>query len=143
MSGSAPLPLRPSSEAGIRIKATWLRPLITVLIEEHKLEAVKALVPPDTAALLVSPPLATSWIDFKHNVRILEAIEKISGMIAVRDLSRKMTEQARKPYMRIVEGLLRMFGTSPATLLKRVEDIARGFVTNHHFAYTAINQRSG
>jgi hypothetical protein len=144
MNESARTPLRsPASEPGIRIKAAWLRPLISVLIEEHKLDAVKALVPPDTAALLVRPPLETTWIDFQHNVRIIEAIEKLAGTIAVRDFSRKMTDKARKPYLRIVEGLLRMFGTSPATLFKRVDDIARGFVTNHHFKYAPINERSG
>jgi hypothetical protein len=143
MSELASTSLGQSAESTIRIKAAWLRPLISVLIEENKLEAVKALVQPDTAALLFAPPLATSWIEFKHNVRIFEAIEKTCGMMAVRDFSKRMTEQARKPYMRVVEGLLRMFGMSPATLFRRVDDIARGFVTNHQFRYTVINERAG
>jgi hypothetical protein len=127
----------------MRLKASVLRSYSQVLASDGKLAALLALVPPATAAVIESPPLAGSWIDFDHIVQVTVAVETLGGMMAVRDLTKKATAAARKPYMAMVEGVLKLFGTSPATLLQRMNDMVKSNIENIDYAYTATGERSG
>jgi hypothetical protein len=128
---------------GMRLKASILRSYSQVLANDGKLAAVLAIVPPGTAAVIQSPPLASSWIDFDHIIQLTVAIETLGGMMAVRDFTKKATAAARKPYMGMVEGVLKLFGTSPATLLKRMNDMVKSNIENIDYSYTATGERSG
>jgi hypothetical protein len=61
----------------------------------------------------------------------------------VREFHRRVTDEARKPYMVVVEGLLKLFGTSPATLFKRLNDMIKHFSRNLYYTYTETGPRSG
>jgi hypothetical protein len=134
---------QPTEPSGTRVKAQWLRSYVSILVANGKRDAVIALVPSATAALLRDPPLAASWIDMRHITEITVAVEKVGGLQAVRDNGRKVVEQSRKPYMAVMEGLLRLFGTSPATLFKRMGSLVSVFVDGISFKYTATTERSG
>jgi hypothetical protein len=112
-------------------------------VKEGKRDAVMALVPPETAALIASPPLAGSWMDLGHIFQIVFAMEKLGGLAAVRDLAKKGTDDARKPYMSIVESVLKLFGTSPATLFKRMNSLVSSFIEGVEYNYTPKTDRSG
>jgi Protein of unknown function (DUF2378) len=127
----------------MRLKAATFRTYIRILTEDGRREAVRALVPPETAALMLEPPLSGSWMDLAHMHHIDHAVETLGGMAAVRDLARKGTDQARKPYMGVVEGVLKLFGTSPATLFKRMNTLVSSFVSGIDYRYTATGERSG
>jgi hypothetical protein len=127
----------------MRLKAWTFRTYLTLLAKDEKCDTVMALVPPETATLMANPPLAGSWMDFSHILNIVKAVEKVGGLAAVRELARKGNEQARKPYMGIVETVLRLFGTSPATLFKRMNSLVSSFLQGVDFAYTPINEQSG
>jgi len=126
----------------MRLKAMTFRSYVSILGRDGKREAVIALVPPDTAALIASPPLAGSWMDLRHILNITEAVEKLGGMNAVRELSRRGTEESRKPYMGVVEMVLKLFGTSPATLLKRMNTLVSSFIEGVDYRYVSGNERS-
>jgi hypothetical protein len=125
------------------MKGQWLRSYVSVLIADGRRDAVMALVPRDTAALMADPPLAASWIDMQHITEITVAVEKIGGMHAVRENARRVVEQSRKPYMAVVEGILKLFGTSPATLFKHMNSLVSNFVQGITYRYTATTERSG
>ncbi len=125
-----------------RAKALYFRWYISILAKDGKRDAVMAKVPQDTAALIANPPLASSWVELLHIENVLRAVETIGGMPAVRELSRKATEEARKPYMNVVESVLKLFGASPAILFKRMNLLLR-HVEGVNYHYTAINDRSG
>lgn len=126
-----------------RIKALTFRSYISILTKELRYDAVVAAVPAETARLMAAPPLAASWMDFRHLVYIGSAVEVIGGTTAVRDLARKATDDARKPYMGVVESVLKLFGTSPATLFKRMSSLVNSFIQGVDFEYTPLSERSG
>ena len=129
--------------SGIQLKAMTFRSYLAILAKDNQLAAVVARVPPATAALMADPPLAGSWMDFIAMLHISEAMESIGGMAAVRDLARKGTNDARKPYMGVVETVLKLFGTSPATLFKRMNSLVGSFIRGIDFQYIAKSERSG
>jgi hypothetical protein len=129
--------------SGMRLKASSFRSFVRILEKQGRRDSVTAIVPPETAVLISDPPLPGSWMDLKHSLHIMQAVETIWGMSAVRDLARKGTDDARKPYMGIVEGVLRLFGTSPATLFKRMNSLVGSFVQGVDYRYTPLSDRSG
>jgi hypothetical protein len=129
--------------AGMRLKAFTFRSYIKLLVKDGRRDAVMALVPPETAALIADPPLAGSWMDLQHINNISVAIETIAGMAAVRDLARRGTDEARKPYMGVVESVLKLFGTSPATLFKRMNSLVSSFIEGIDYRFTSTTPRSG
>jgi hypothetical protein len=127
----------------MRLKALTFRSYVVVLNRDGRRGAIMALVPPDTAALIADPPLAGSWMDLKPMMHLTQAVEKLGGMTAVRELARKGTDEARKPYMGVVEGVLKLFGVSPATLFKRMNALVSSFIEGIDYRYTPISDRSG
>ena len=127
----------------MRLKASTFRTYVGILGKDGRRDAVLALVPPATAALMRDPPLAGSWMDLTHMHAIDQAVETLGGMAAVRDLARRGTEAARKPYMGVVEGVLKLFGTSPATLLKRMNTLVSSFIEGIDYKYIVTSDRAG
>jgi hypothetical protein len=131
---------RPSSA---RLKASTLRSYIQVLVNNGWLEEAIARVPSDTRAVLVDPPLASTWVDFVHIVHVTQAVEAIAGMVGVREFARRAFDDAKKPHHRLLEGLVRLFGTSPATVFKRLNELVKSTVENLRYCYTPTSTRSG
>jgi hypothetical protein len=129
--------------SGMRLKASTFRCYVKCLIQDGRRDAVLALVPPETAVLIKDPPLAGSWMDLMHIFHITVAVEQIAGMSAVRELARKGTEDARRPYTGVVESVLKLFGTSPATLFKRMGLLVSSFLEGVEYRYTPRSDRSG
>jgi hypothetical protein len=127
----------------LKVKAKTFRSYVSILAADKMLDAVRALVPADTAALMRDPPLPGSWMDGRHMHYVVVAVEAVGGMIAVRDLTRKGTEDARKPYMGVVETVLKLFGTSPATLFKRMNSLVGSMLEGVDFRYLPAGDRSG
>jgi hypothetical protein len=129
--------------SGIQLKAMTFRSYVGILVKDGLRDAVVARVPPATAALMANPPLAGSWMDFQPIFQVMEAVEAIGGLPAVRELSRKGTSESRKPYMGVVESVIKLFGTSPATLFKRMNSLVSSFIRGVDFKYTATDERAG
>jgi hypothetical protein len=127
----------------MRLKASSFRSYVGIVERQGRRDAVLALVPPDTGELMKSPPLPGSWMDLRHILDVIQAVETVGGMTAVLDLARQGTEDARRAYMVIVDGVLRLFGTSPATLFKRMNTLVASFIEGIDYRYTATGERSG
>jgi hypothetical protein len=127
----------------MKIKGLALRMYVAWLEREKKTEAVIARLPPATAALLRDPPLAGSWIDGMDMVRIVAAIEMVGGLDAVRRCGKETIEHILPKHHTLVTGLLRLFGATPATLFRRVNDLVRTTVEGINYTYTPQSERSG
>jgi len=128
---------------GMRLKASTLRSYIAVLEKDNRRDAVMAQVPPETAAVIAEPPLPSTWVDWKHVVHITVAVESLAGMAGVRQLARRAVDEAKGPYVRVLETVLRLFGTSPAAIFKRMNDLTKNAIQNMEYAYTPISDRAG
>jgi hypothetical protein len=127
----------------VRMKASTFRSYVRVLDADGGRDAVMSIVPPDTAALMRDPPLPGTWMDGRHVHDIIVAVGEVGGVTAVRELARRATVDARKLYMGIVEIVLKLFRTSPATLFKRMNALVDKLLEGVDFRYTPTSDRSG
>jgi hypothetical protein len=127
----------------MRLKGSTLRAYINALDKLNRRQEVMARVPEETARIIGTPPLAGSWVDFVHIVHLTEAMEAAAGMAGVRDFAQRAVDEAKGPHVRMLEGLLRIFGTSPATLFKRMNDLVKSAIENIEYRYVPTSDRSG
>src|SRR4051812_13135463 len=120
----------------MRVKGLAFRCYVGWLQREKKTDAVIARLPASTAALLRDPPLPGAWIDGMDMVRIVSAIEMVAGLEAVRRCGRETIEDLLPKHHTLVTGLLRLFGATPATLFRRVNDLIRTSVEGISYTYT-------
>jgi hypothetical protein len=118
------------------VKGSLVRSM-AVTVSEHGLrQAVLGRVSEATAALLRDPPLPTMWVDARAYNEILQALYEIEGAERLRHLNREAVERGLAPLLRATaQGMLRVFGTSPATVLSRLGRLSaatsRGVVTRY------------
>jgi hypothetical protein len=127
----------------MRIKGTTLRSYINVVSRLEHRAAVIAQLPPDTAAMINNPPLPGTWSEWRHIQEITVAVEIVDGLAGVRRLADDAIEEAKRPYVRVLEGLIRLFGTSPATIYKRMNDLVKNAVENMAYTYRIMSNHSG
>ena len=127
----------------MRVKGLAFRCYVNWLQREKKTDAVIARLPAPTAALLREPPLPGAWIDGMDMVRIVSAIEMVAGLDAVRRCGKETIEDLLPKHHTLVTGLLRLFGATPATLFRRVNDLMRTSVEGINYTYTPKDERSG
>jgi hypothetical protein len=127
----------------IRIKGMTIRAYLHYVARQERRQEIMAWLPADTVALIENPPLPTTWLEWRHLEDIVVAVEKVQGMDGVRYMSERTIEESRRPYVRALEGLIRLFGTSPATIYKRMNDIVRNSIENTEYNWVATSTRSG
>jgi hypothetical protein len=126
------------------IKAATLRADVQWLQRENRLAAILERVPPSTALLLRDPPLASTWVDSQHGEAVLRALESVDGKFAVLRMSREKLRDGLLPPLRpMIAGVLRLFGTSPATLYRRMNDLVKTSVRGMEFIYQPVSTRAG
>jgi hypothetical protein len=127
-----------------RVKGGIFRSHVLYLKKHHKLEAVLARLSPKTAALVTTLPLASSWVEGPALDEIVEAVDALEGTAAVLEMEEAMLRLDVVPLvLPMLQGILRICGTSPATLLKRFGDITRTSVQGLDFRYEPTSERSG
>jgi hypothetical protein len=130
--------------AGWRLKASALRGFAGEARALEIYDQVAARVHPSTRALMGSPPPASVWIDASITEDVLRAVEAVRGRAALRDFSRRGLLASTAPLLRpMVEPLLRLFGTSPATLFARAELLTATTSRGVAFAYAPGGARAG
>jgi hypothetical protein len=127
----------------MRVKGATLRSYLHWLQREHKVEEVRLRVPPSTAALMRDPPLPGTWVDGMELVRLLTALQAVAGMEGVRRCGRDTLQDMLPIHRTLVTGLMRLFGTSPATLFARVDELVKSAAEGIHYAFAPTGERSG
>jgi hypothetical protein len=121
-----------------------LRAYVEWLTKERLVDEVARRVPPATAALMRSPPLAGTWIDRKDVAPIVVAVDQIAGTSGVRRMSTTALRGGIAARLRpALTRILAFLGTSPATLYKRMDDVLRTTIEGIHSQYTETSERSG
>jgi hypothetical protein len=114
-----------SARRGAWGKGMSLRGYILAMQRMGLLEAVKARLGPEARRMVEDPPQASQWFPLTVTVEITRAIAAERGMSAVREASRITALEGIAPLWRAaIEGFLRLFGASPATLFARMEQLS-------------------
>jgi len=109
-----------------QLKALTFRAYLAQIEKIGALAEVKARVAVDTLRAIDSPPLPTAWIDPSVFEDMMCALEAARGLAVVRQVAKDALEGGTLAnLLPIVGGLLRLFGTSPATLLSRVPEFSK------------------
>lgn len=127
-----------------RVKASVFRAHLKWLEQEGKLAAVRAKMTPATAALADSPPLASTWMSSEHVDELVEHIETLEGLDGVRRLSHDTLQRELGGILiPMVKNVMRIIGTSPPTLYKRMPDLVKTVVQDVEYIWTEGTKTSG
>jgi hypothetical protein len=126
----------------IRLKGSVIRSYLKLIASDGRTPALLEHVPPETKLLVATPPLASTWTDWKHMLALNAAIEELWGIAGVRDYSRRNIVDTRGFNAWMIESLLRLFGTSPPTILKRLNESIRSTCEGIEYNYIAGSERA-
>jgi hypothetical protein len=128
---------------GYEVKGAALRAYLKQLERKGWLSAVSAQVSPEMRAQFVDPPPSSSWMDAAPIEALMAAVEEQHGEDAVRALSYD-TQTDMVPILRpVLEGVLRIFGASPATMYARMELLTRTSLRGVEFAWHVESAQAG
>jgi hypothetical protein len=137
--------VKPASEPSLyRVKGWIFRGHVAYLKKHGRLDAVVARLSPAAAAAVVTLPLAGSWIDgplLDEIVEVVDALEGTPALLAMEEAMLRLDMVA--VLLPMVQGLIRIFGTSPATLYRRLGDLIRTSSQGIEFHYIETSERSG
>ena|SRR5438105_254370 len=127
-----------------RIKGKAFRAHLNYLRDGGRFHQVRALVSPEIAAIMDHPPLPSAWVEGKIQEAIRDGVYELEGAVGVLRMARAAIDREMLPFFfPVLRGIMRMVGTSPATLFARLEDIIRSSCQGIDFRYTALSERSG
>lgn len=136
--------IAPTSNRAVETKGSVVRSLASTLSEHRLLDGIVGAVSPAASRMLRDPPLATEWIDGRVINEIFEAILLLHGPEQLRRLNRQSIERGVGPLVRgAAEGILRVFGVSPATLLSKLGRVAGTTSRGVNYHYEAESETSG
>ena len=125
------------------MKGSTVRGIVTVLQREGTFAKVSEIVTPRARDLLERPPPATAWVAFDDISPLHGAIESAFGANECRRISREAVSASLVPILQsVIGGLIRLFGSSPHTILSRVPQIMRVFARGVDYRYTRIDERA-
>jgi hypothetical protein len=120
------------------------RGLCAVILAQGMHEQVLARVDPATRAMMLDPPPATTWIDAHRLMDVDQVLLELRGAAVLRQMTRRAAEEGMLPVLRgTVEGLLRLFGASPASLFSRVGRFAGSTARGIEYRYIVTSETSG
>jgi hypothetical protein len=130
--------------ANYRVKASIFRAHLKWLQSEGKYEAVRGKVSPATGKLIDTPPLASSWMDSGPLDDIVEQIELLDGLEGVRRVAAMTLRDQIHPVMEpMIRGIMRVIGTAPPTLYKRLGDLVKTMIQDVEYQWTPTGPKSG
>jgi hypothetical protein len=125
-------------------KSSVLRGYVAQLEKSGKLGAVRARVSASTRALMDAPPPVTQWIDAAALEDVYEALGALEGAAGVRGLVRDAIRGSILPYVQpILQGILRVFGATPAALLSRADLAFRSTLQGVSVQFTPRPENAG
>jgi len=126
-----------------RIKGTAFRGHLKYLKDNGKLDAILARVSPECATAIRNPPLSGSWIDARFMDEIVQVLDQMEGTAALWAMERKVIEDQMTVFFPVMQGILRVLGTSPTKVFSRLGDLYRRHIEGVEFCYTPTSDRSG
>lgn len=126
------------------IKAAALHGTIETLRSKGLFDKVRAKVSPSTRAMLDEPPLRTAWVRCADLAEIDTAVLELKGPVFLRAFSRDAAMVGAVPaFMSLIQGMLRLFGASPSSLLERITPLLTNQTHNIAHSYDRVSERHG
>ena len=128
----------------VMVKGAFLRGYRAALESLGMYAMVLERVSPRVRDALMTPPPTSAWVEYALCEEILRAVEKERGMIGVRKLGHDAVTAGVAPFMQIfVQGLLRLFGVSPATIFTHMNRVAGQTTRGMGYTYVPTSEFAG
>jgi hypothetical protein len=106
-------------------------------------EVVRRL-PAPLRETLETPPPASVWVDFDVCLQVMKVVMQLRGVSGVRRFGHDSVLAGVAPFMQsFIQGLLRLFGVSPVTILNHMGKIAGQTTRGGEYSYQATSERAG
>jgi hypothetical protein len=129
---------------GVRVKGAFVSAFSNALKKLGFYGGVIERASERTREALTTPPPSSVWVDYGICVEVYLIVEQLRGRSAVRALVREATLSGIAPYMQIfVQGMMRLFGVSPATLFTHMTKISGQTSRGAEFTYVPSTESSG
>jgi len=129
---------------GVEVKGAFVAAYSATLKKLGLLGDVLERASPELRDALHRPPPASAWIDYGVIVEIYAIVQALRGKNMVRRIGHEATLAGIAPFMQaFVQGLLRLFGVSPATLLANMHRLSSQTTRGGTFVWTPTSKLSG
>ena len=99
---------------------------------------------PETRELALAPPPTSVWMHCRTVMEMHCILFDLHGARVLRSIALDTVRSGLSPFLRSsVESVLRLFGTSPATLLSRMSTMAGSTTKGVEWKWTSESPRSG
>jgi serine/threonine protein kinase len=137
-------PTSTPSNGSYEIKGSLVRAYTQQIADLGILSPVLNLVRPETRKLMTDLPISNTWIDAMVIEDMINQVESLRGIEAVRVVTRSGINGGVLPILKpAVMPLLRLFGTSPHTLLSRFGKFTKNNVRGLEFEWMHDGERAG
>ncbi len=129
---------------GVEVKGAFVSAYCATLKDLNLFDAVRERASPELREALQWPPPSSAWIDYGLIVEIDAIVHTMRGARMVRRLAHDATMVGIAPLMQtFVQGLLRLFGISPATLFANMHRVSSQTTRGGRFVWTRTSEFSG
>src|SRR5262249_38761482 len=119
-----------------RVKGSTFRAHVKHLDKVKKLGPVLDRLSPQAAQAVTTLPLPTSWLDASLLDEIIEKVAEVYGIDRVLEMERELLKGEVLPFVfPMLSGVMRVLGTSPATLFGKFHELTRTMVQGIEFTY--------
>ncbi len=126
------------------LKGVLVRQLRGWITEQGLVERTREKLPREFAAAFESEVFATDWVDARETAALLYALESATNAQTVFDAMRTISRTGTIPRIQpILDGIVRLFGLSPATLFSRLNLINRATTRGVETAWSPRGERDG
>ena len=137
-------PPRRNEVEGVEGKGSMWRGYLASLENSGLLSSVRERASERTREMMDRPPPVSAWISVTALEEVIDIVEQLQGAQGIRDLTREASLLGVAPLIRtLLQGLMRAFGVSPATLFARLGQISSTTVRGVEYQYVAIAEREG
>lgn len=121
-----------------------IRGYVQTIEREGLLAGVRAAVPESTRKLIDKPPLVVSTVSGTALDDLLVAVAKERGPSGPRAIARRTGNESFGVVLKpLLQGTMRMFGSSPGTLLARTGQLSALMVREVEFDYRPAGENAG
>jgi hypothetical protein len=138
----AGLHLRPDWETGFVSKATAFRGLLEAVADAGVAHEVRQAASPELLPWLTEPPLGSAWMPAVVFQPVFAAVDRVGGEDLLRRIAAaSMRQGAMRVMQPLVEGMLRLFGASPAAFYQRLPGILANQLKGVEFTVREASER--
>jgi len=128
---------------GPRIKGNIIRVWASAIEKAGLMPRIQSRLSKETLEVLRKPPLAGSWTAVTPLAELFLAVHDVCGRDAALKFARQTTRDIAPFYTGMIGALLRLFGTSPASLFSRLNELIKQTMDGLEYRWQSTGDRSG